>query len=68
MANDPVCGNEVDEQNPPGGKAQYWGQHFYFCGRGCRAAFQREPHAYAEAPEEENAEPGYDPRMFLGDM
>ncbi len=67
MAVDPVCQMEVDETQPPGGKSQYWGQTFYFCSPGCRASFQRQPHKYA-AQSEEGAEPGYDPRMFLGDM
>ena len=66
MATDPVCKMEVDEQQPPGGKAQYWGKTYYFCAPGCRAAFQRQPNKYVEASAP--TEPAYDPRMFMGDM
>jgi len=67
MTVDPVCKAAVDEQQPPGGKAQYWGKTYYFCAPGCRAAFQQRPNKYADQPSESD-EPTYDPRMFLGDM
>jgi len=67
MVLDPVCRIEVEEQAAPGGKAQYWGETVFFCSSHCRAAFQREPQKYVKQPEE-GVEPGYDPRMFLGDM
>ncbi len=68
MTIDPVCHTEVDEQNAPGGKAQYWGQVFFFCSSGCRGTFQRQPQKFVVRPEDAAADTGYDPRMFLGDM
>ncbi len=47
MATDPVCNKEVDENTPPGGKVNYWGQLFYFCSEECRKAFRRRPQDYA---------------------
>lgn len=43
---DPVCDMEVDTSNPPGGVAVYEGETYYFCGPGCRVAFQKDPAAY----------------------
>ena len=40
---DPVCLMEVDTDNPPGGQSEYQGAHYYFCGPGCKVAFDREP-------------------------
>ncbi len=40
---DPVCLMEVDTENPPGGQSEYQGTHYYFCGRGCKVAFDRDP-------------------------
>ncbi|MBI4529367.1 MAG: YHS domain-containing protein [Deltaproteobacteria bacterium] len=66
MVVDPVCKKEVDEKAASGGKARFWGQVFFFCTPKCRASFQRDPQKYV--PESGETEPGYDPRMFLGDM
>jgi len=43
---DPVCGMDVDTGKPPGGKWEYQGTSYYFCGPGCNRAFQKEPEAY----------------------
>ncbi len=43
---DPVCGMEVDVDNPLGGSFDYNGETYYFCGPGCNRAFQKEPEAY----------------------
>ncbi len=43
---DPVCHMEVDVSNPPGGSSEHEGQTYYFCGPGCRVAFEKEPEAY----------------------
>lgn len=43
MAIDPVCLMEVDPTNPPGGHSQYQGKDYYFCGPGCKVAFDRDP-------------------------
>ena len=45
MAIDPVCKMAVDEK-APGGKAQYWGKHFYYCSKNCRVSFRRDPQKY----------------------
>ncbi len=46
MAKDPVCGMDVDEQNPNGGTAEYQGQTYYFCVQGCRQSFEKEPQRF----------------------
>ena len=43
---DPVCGMEVDINNPPGGTSEYDGEIYYFCGLGCGRAFQKESEVY----------------------
>ena len=43
---DPVCHMEVDMSRPPGGTWEHEGQTYYFCGPGCKRAFQKEPPAY----------------------
>ena len=45
-ATDPVCGMSVDTSNPPGGAATHYGEVYYFCGPGCRVAFEKDPEAY----------------------
>ena len=40
---DPVCLMEVDTANPPGGQSEYQGTSYYFCGPGCKVAFDRGP-------------------------
>lgn len=65
---DPVCKKEVDEKTAPGGKARFWGKVFFFCDKKCRASFQRDPQKYVTAEKGAEQEPGYDPRMFIGDM
>ncbi len=43
VAIDPVCLMEVDTDNPPGGHSEYRGSDYYFCGPGCKVAFDRDP-------------------------
>ena len=43
---DPVCGMDVDTVNPGGGAATHNGDVHYFCGSGCRVAFEKDPNAY----------------------
>ncbi len=43
IAIDPVCQMEVDTENPPGGQSEYQGADYYFCGPGCKVAFDRDP-------------------------
>jgi len=45
---DPVCGMQVD----PGTatlKSEHDGRTFYFCGPGCKKAFDADPQRYARA-------------------
>ena len=46
MVVDPVCEMDVQEEPPPGGKAEYKGQTYYFCVPGCKRVFEREPEKY----------------------
>ncbi len=46
VAEDPVCHMQVSVDNPGGGTAEHGGATYYFCGPGCRVAFQKEPEAY----------------------
>ena len=43
---DPVCGMEVDTDNPPGGSYEYEDVIYYFCAPGCREDFAEDPPAY----------------------
>ncbi len=45
-ATDPVCNMSVDTGNPSGGVATHEGEVYYFCGPGCRVAFEKDPVAY----------------------
>lgn len=40
---DPVCQMVVDTSAPRGGESEYQGQRYYFCGPGCKVAFDRDP-------------------------
>jgi YHS domain-containing protein len=46
MAKDPVCAMDVDEKTAAG-KSEYQGQTYYFCSKGCKADFDKEPERYA---------------------
>jgi Cu+-exporting ATPase len=52
MATDPVCGMQVDQQQAraQGLTSDYEGQTYYFCGKGCKRAFDQEPRRYAQQP------------------
>jgi len=43
---DPVCGMSVDTGNPAGGASTHEGNVYYFCGPGCRVAFEKDPEGY----------------------
>jgi YHS domain-containing protein len=43
IAIDPVCLMEVDTVDPPGGHSEYESTDYYFCSRGCKVAFDRDP-------------------------
>ena len=42
MATDPVCGIQIDEATATE-TAEYRGQTYYFCCKGCRMDFEDEP-------------------------
>ncbi len=42
---DPVCGMTVVE-GKEGGKSDYKGTTYYFCSRGCKVAFDKDPEKY----------------------
>ncbi len=50
MAKDPVCGMDVDEKRPPGGKSTYKGKTYFFCAPGCKHSFDKDPEKYLAAP------------------
>ena len=54
---DPVCGMQVDgtAARERGLAAEYEGQTYYFCGRGCLLEFRDDPKRFFE--------PGYVPQM-----
>ncbi len=49
MAKDLVCGMEVNAETAPA-KSEYKGKTYYFCARGCKVAFDKDPEKYLKAP------------------
>jgi YHS domain-containing protein len=45
MAKDPVCSMEVDE-GKAAATSDYKGQTYYFCAKGCKVAFDKDPEKY----------------------
>ena len=45
VTRDPVCGMDVDERKAPA-TSQYRGQTYYFCSKGCKAAFDKDPEKF----------------------
>lgn len=45
MAKDPVCAMDVDEQKAAA-TSDYKGQTIYFCAKGCKVAFDKDPEKY----------------------
>jgi len=48
MQTDPVCGMTVDERKATF-RSEHEGKTFYFCSRGCKDSFDRNPQTYARA-------------------
>jgi len=42
---DPVCGMDVEAESAAG-TSDYEGQTYYFCGAGCKKAFDADPEKY----------------------
>ncbi len=45
MVTDVVCGMTVDPKTAAA-KSEYKGQTYYFCSKGCKAAFDKNPEKY----------------------
>jgi YHS domain-containing protein len=48
MAIDPVCGMTVDEKTAPA-TSEYKGSKYFFCAKGCKVAFDKDPEKYLSA-------------------
>jgi Cu+-exporting ATPase len=45
MEKDVVCGMPVDPKSAAG-KSEYKGKTYYFCSKGCKALFDKDPEKY----------------------
>lgn len=45
MTKDPVCGMDVDPKTAAG-KSEYKGQTYYFCSKGCKVDFDKNPEKF----------------------
>ena len=59
MATDPVCKMEVEESRAAA-ISEYTGKKYYFCGIGCKKAFDQNPEKYLTGEEEKGLPPGAD--------
>ena len=50
MATDPVCMMTVGEEKAVE-KAEYKGKTYYFCGKGCKDRFEKDPEKYLQGEE-----------------
>ena len=48
---DPVCHMDIDPATAAG-TSEYKGQTYYFCSRGCKKAFDKDPEKYLSATNE----------------
>ena len=49
---DPVCGMSVDEKSAAA-TSEYKGQTYYFCSKGCKVAFDKDPEKYLKSQGEQ---------------
>lgn len=54
MVKDVVCGMTVDPKTAAA-QSQYRGQTYYFCSKGCKASFDKDPGKYVGKPSDEHA-------------
>ena len=52
MTKDPVCGMMVDEEKAAA-TSEYKGKTYYFCAKGCKVAFDKEPEKYVKGEAKE---------------
>ena len=57
MAIDPVCGMTVDEKKAAG-VSTYKDKTYYFCSRGCKVQFDKDPEKWVNANPNERHMPG----------
>lgn len=55
---DPVCGMMV-EPKKAAATSEYKGKTYYFCSRGCKVAFDRDPEKYLNMPPEKRGMSGH---------
>jgi YHS domain-containing protein len=48
MEKDPVCGMDGDPKQSAG-TSEYNGKTYYFCSRGCKVAFDKDPEKYLKS-------------------
>ncbi len=53
MEKDVMCGMTVDPKTAQW-KSEYQGKTYYFCGKGCKAAFDKNPAKYVNAQPSEH--------------
>ena len=67
MAKDPVCKMDVSEEKASE-KTEYKGKTYYFCAKGCKERFEKDPEKYIGKDEDwVKGEEGYHLR-FLGEV
>jgi Cu+-exporting ATPase len=54
MVKDVVCGMTIDPQSATE-QSQYRGQTYYFCAKGCKTAFDKDPEKYVGVQHDEHA-------------
>ncbi len=54
MEKDVVCGMMVDPKTAAG-KSEYQGKTYYFCSKGCKATFDKNPAKYVNAQPSEHS-------------
>lgn len=55
MVQDPVCGMEVDPKTAVA-KSDHHGKTYYFCSKGCKATFDKNPEKFVGAQPSAHAE------------
>ena len=51
---DPVCGMDV-EPKTAAGESLYEGKTYYFCSKGCKKSFDKDPHKYLGNAEDDHS-------------
>ena len=56
---DPVCGMDVEAESAAG-TSDYEGQTYYFCGAGCKKAFDADPEKYVDQTDKGHDHSGHE--------